>query len=101
MVDIYFLESPRLVDPYLLRAIQGVDGFAEVHREYVRRYSTTYEKGFEWLAEDLKDADLPVFYSSYNSFRNVRDRKVGESSSPFSPILKSISEKWPSATPPT
>jgi len=84
MVDIYFLESPRLVDPYLLRAIQGttaeerLKNFAEVHREYVRRYSTTYEKGFEWLAEDLKDADLPVFYSSYNSFRNVRDRKVGE-----------------------
>lgn len=82
MVEILFLPNDHtLIPSALLRAARDFEGFAAVHLEYWVKSGgmeglSTYQDAFEYLTRDMREHDLPVRYSSFNSFRNVRDRNA-------------------------
>lgn len=80
MVELLFLQNDHtLIPSKLIRAVQGFEGFNEIHREYWLRHGgqdglCTYQDAFEYLVDDLRNHDLPVKYSTFQSFKSMRTK---------------------------
>jgi hypothetical protein len=69
-----------LIPCELITAIQDFNGFAFVHLEYWRKYGgpygfCTHQAAFNYLTNDLESHNLPVKYSSFQSFKSLKSRK--------------------------
>lgn len=74
----------RLIPENLLLAANNFEGFKIVHLEYWTKYGgnygfCTYRMAFEFLVSDLEDHNLPVNYTSYNSFCALKSRTARKS----------------------
>lgn len=80
MVELLFLQNEHTLIPAdLIRAVQGFEGFADVHLEYWIKHGgqdglCTYRDAFEWLTDDLRDYNLPVRYSNFQSFKSMKTK---------------------------
>lgn len=80
-VEIHFLEDDFTEIPKkLLRASHGIKEFSDLHLEYWtvkggQSGACTYAQAFESLVSDMRSFDIPVRYSSYESFRVAKFKK--------------------------